>query len=63
MLYWLLEKGFTKEQIEKYAKSKNSTLKELMQNTNIQIDNIISRQLLLELYENKLIQKEYFIKN
>lgn len=55
MLHWLLEKGFTKEQVEKYAKSKNSTLEELMKNTNIQIDNIISRQLLLELYENKLI--------
>ena len=54
MLYWLLEKGFTKEQIEKYAKSKNWTLEELIHNTNTQIDNIISRQLLLELYENKL---------
>lgn len=40
-----------KDQIEKYAKSKKYKLEDLINNTDIQIDNIITRQLLLQLYK------------
>lgn len=50
MLYWLMEKGFTKEQIKQYAEDNNYTLEELLKNTNIQIETIIKRQIMYELY-------------
>jgi hypothetical protein len=52
---WLLNIGFTEEQIQKYAKSKDFTLDELINDTNTQIDNIIRRQLSFELYESNSI--------
>lgn len=51
MLYWLIEKGFTEEQIKQYANSKKYTLEEILKDVNTQIDNMISRQLLFELYK------------
>lgn len=52
---WLLNIGFTEEQIRDYTKSKDFTLDELLNDTNIQIDNIIKRQLEFELYESNCL--------
>ena len=54
MLYWLMEKGFTKEQIKQYAKDCDYTLEELLKNTNIQIESIIKKQIMYELYSEDL---------
>ena len=51
MLYWLLEKGFTEEEIKQYAESKNYTLEELLKDSNVQIDTLIKKQLLMDLYK------------
>jgi len=51
MLRWFMEKGFTLEQIRTYANNSSSNLKDLINDSNIQIDDIIKRQLLLELYD------------
>lgn len=53
MLYWLIEKGFTEEQIKQYANSKNYTLEELLKDSNAQIDNMIKHQILFDLYKEK----------
>ena len=55
LLYWLMEKGFTKEQIKQYAKDCDYTLEELLKNTNIQIETIIKRQIMYELYSEELL--------
>lgn len=55
MLYWLMEKGFTKEQIKQYAEDNNYTLEELLKNTNIQIETIIKKQIMYELYSEDLL--------
>jgi len=50
MLRWLLEKGFHLEQIKSYCKT-NYTLEELINNKDIQIDNLIKREILIEMYK------------
>jgi len=51
LLYWLLEKGFTEEEIKQYAESKNYTLEELLKDSNVQIDTLIKKQLLMDFYK------------
>lgn len=58
ILHWLLEKGFTIEQINNYARSKKYTLEDLTSDTKTQIDAMIVKRLLLELYE---LYEEKFI--
>lgn len=55
MLYWLIEKGFTKEQIKQYVKDNNHTLEELLKNTDIQIESAIKKLIMYELYSEKLL--------
>lgn len=52
MLYWLIEKGFTKEQIKQYANNINYTLEELLKDSDAQIDSMIKHKILFDLYEN-----------
>ena len=54
MLYWLLEKDFTKEQIKQYVEDNGYTLEELLKNTDIQIEAIIKKQIMYELYSEKM---------
>lgn len=53
MYYWLLEKGFTEEQIIKYAKDTNCKLEDIKNNSNSQIDSLIKHQILLKIYKNR----------
>lgn len=55
MLYWLIEKGFSKEQIKQYAENNNHTLEDLLKDTNVQIESIIKRQILYDLYSEELL--------
>lgn len=55
LLYWLIEKGFSKEQIKQYAENNNHTLEDLLKDTNVQIESIIKRQILYDLYSEELL--------
>jgi hypothetical protein len=55
LLYWLIEKGFSKEQIKQYAENNNHTLEDLLKDTNVQIEFIIKRQILYDLYSKELL--------
>lgn len=50
MYTYLIQLGFTDEQIKKYINSKDYTLKELCSDTNVQIDTIIKRLIHVEMY-------------
>lgn len=51
MLSWLLELGFSLEEIKSYSSLTNATLEELINNTDVKIDHIIKHKIALELYE------------
>ena len=53
MLNWLLQMGFSLEEIKSYASLTNATLEELIHNTDVRIDHIIKHQIALELYGDK----------
>ncbi len=55
LLYWLIEKGFSKEQIKQYAENNNYTLEDLLKDTNVQIESIIKKQILYDLHSEELL--------
>lgn len=50
-----MEKGFSEEQIKEYAKNNNYTLEDLLKKTDVQIETIIKKQIMYELYSKKLL--------
>ncbi len=62
MYTYLIQLGFTDDQIKKYIRSKDYTLEELLNDTSVQIDSVIKRLIHAEMYEYKLNKSPILIK-